>query len=327
MLRIGLNGFGRIGRILTRIAYERDDMQVVAINSRASAESHAHLLTYDSTYGTWKKDITHDEDSISIDGDKIHVGMYNSPADIPRDQWNVDVVVDATGKFKDKASLLGHLKGSVKKVVLSAPGKWLDTTLVLWVNEDTYDSAHHHILSNASCTTNGLWPVVKLLQDTVGIEHAFFTTVHAVTSSQNILDNSHKKNLRIARSHTESIIPTSTWASKAITKIMPELSGKIQWCALRVPTATVSYIDLVVQTLQAITEQSIQEVFANNPSPYIHISHAPLVSVDLRGSSYSSIVDMPLTQIQEDYLVKLGIWYDNEWWYACRVADLVKLVW
>lgn len=326
MIRIWLNWFWRIWRILTRIAEDRDDMEVVAINSRADASSHAHLLQYDSTYGTWTKTIEAQENSITINGRIVHVSRANSPAEITWDAWNVDCVVDATGKFTDKASLSWHMRGSVSKVICSAPGKWLDATLVLWVNEAIYKKDEHHIVSNASCTTNWLGPVMKILQDTFGVESATFNTIHAVTATQNILDNSHKKNMRIARSYGDSIIPTSTWASKAIEQIMPELAWSIQWSALRVPTATVSFIDLVVQTKEEVTMESLQSLLRSSANDIVWVNEKPLVSIDFRGDSHSGIVDLPLTQVLNSNLLKLGIWYDNERWYACRVADLVKYV-
>lgn len=301
-------------------------MEVVAINSRADAESHALLLQYDSTYGTWNKQVEAQENALHIDWRVVQVSRHDSPASIPWDSWGVDCVVDATWKFKDKAWLEPHIKWSVKKVICSAPGKWLDATLVLWVNEDIYDKENHHIVSNASCTTNGLGPVVKIFHDAFGIKAATFTTVHAVTASQNILDNSHKKNIRIARSYGDSIIPTSTGASKAIEQIMPELAGTIQWSALRVPTATVSFIDLVVETTAPITMESVKQLLKNNKNTILGVNEKPLVSVDFRWDSHSSIVDLPLTQVLHDHLLKVGIWYDNEWWYACRVADLVKYI-
>lgn len=326
MIRIWINGLWRIGRILVRLAEERNDMEIVAINSRADATSHAHLLQYDSTYGIRNKHIIAKEHTLEIEWREIMIGQYDDPANIPWDQRWVTCVIDATGKFKDSTSLNKHRKWNVKKVICSAPGKWLDKTIVLGVNEHEYNHNTHHLISNASCTTNCVAPILKLINDTLGVEYATFCTVHAVTATQNILDNSHKKNLRIARNCMESIIPSSTWASKAVAEIMPELQGKMHAYALRVPTTTVSFIDLVIQTHENTWLDELQTILKNAISPIIGVSEKPLVSVDYKWDTHSSIIDLPLTQVLWNKMIKICSWYDNERGYACRVMDLIKFV-
>jgi glyceraldehyde 3-phosphate dehydrogenase len=326
MIRIGINGFGRIGRLALRIAEARADVEVVAINSRSSAKSHAHLAKYDSTYGTWDADVVTQDGKLIVNGRAIDVYKANSPAEV---DWNgsaVDVVIEATGKFKNKADAEQHLGGTVKKVVVAAPSGDADGMFVMGVNEETYDADTQHVISNASCTTNCLAPIAKLLDETVGIKSGIMTTIHSFTNDQNTLDNSHKKDMRRARTATRSIIPTSTGAAAAVGKVLPSLEGKLTGAALRVPTETVSMVDLTIQTEKSTSVEELNALFVKNQSKYISVSEAPLVSIDFRANTHSSIVDSAMTQVIGDNLVKVMVWYDNEWGYTCRLLDLIEYV-
>ena len=326
MVRIGINGFGRIGRIAMRIAEQRSDVEVVAINSRSAAESHALLAQYDSTYGIWNADVKVHEDHLHINGRKVHVFQYDAPSDIPWDQAGVDIVIESTGVFTTKEKCLPHIKGSVKRVVISAPGKEIDGTFVMGVNEHLFDPSQHTVISNASCTTNCLAPVAKVLDEVFGIEKGLMTTIHAFTNDQNILDNSHKKDMRRARTAGSSIIPTSTGAAEAVALVLPQLKGKLTGLALRVPTETVSMVDLTFQSKKSTTREEVNAAFQKAANTYLGVSSLPLVSVDFKANTHSAIVDTEYTQVMDGNLIKVLAWYDNEWGYAERLIDLVEFV-
>lgn len=325
MIRIGINGFGRIGRIALRIAEARPDVIVVAINSRSSAESHAHLAKYDSTYGVWDKDVQAKDGKLIVSGRAIDVYQANSPAEVDWNGSKVDVVIEATGKFRKKVDAQQHLGGTVKKVVVAAPSEDADGMFVMGVNEETYDHATQHVISNASCTTNCLAPIAKLLDETVGIKSGIMTTIHAFTNDQNTLDNSHK-DMRRARTATRSMIPTTTGAAIAVGLVLPSLKGKLTGAALRIPTETVSMVDLTIQTEKATSIEELNNLFIKNQSTYIGVSQAPLVSIDFRANTHSGIIDTAMTQVIGDNLVKVMVWYDNEWGYTCRLLDLIEYI-
>ncbi|MHB1000260.1 MAG: type I glyceraldehyde-3-phosphate dehydrogenase [Armatimonadota bacterium] len=328
-IRVGINGFGRIGRLSLRAILEnyKDEIEVVALNDLVDAQTNAHLFKYDSNYGIFNGEVGYEEKDIVINGKKINVYAEKDPANIPWGNNDVDVVLESTGIFTDANKAKAHMHDSVKKVIISAPAKNEDITIVLGVNEDMYDPAKHNIISNASCTTNCLGPVAKVLQDTYGIKQGFMTTVHAYTNDQKVQDQAHK-DLRRARAAAVSIIPTTTGAAKAISLVIPELKGKMHGLALRVPTSTVSLVDLVVNLEKGTTEQEINAALtaaANGKMKgYLGVCDEPLVSVDFKGDARSSIVDSASTMMIGDTTAKILSWYDNEWGYSCRVADLIK---
>lgn len=330
-IKVGINGFGRIGRTFLRIAQEKLDKQVevVAINARATNDVLAHLFQYDSCFGTFKGSVEFDEENLIINGKKIKILRENNPSDIPWKEVGVDVVVESTGKFKEKEELMGHVKAGAKKVILTAPAKGEDITMVMGVNESEYDSKEHTIISNASCTTNCIAPVVKVINEKFGIEKGLITTIHSYTNDQQILDKSHK-DLRRARAAGESIIPTSTGAAKAVAKVLPELNGKLNGYALRVPTPTVSITDIVCELKQEVTVEEINEVLKeaaeNELMGILGYEEKPLVSIDYKGDSRSSIVDALSTMVIGGNMVKLAAWYDNEWGYSERVVDMVNYI-
>ncbi|MDR0879769.1 MAG: type I glyceraldehyde-3-phosphate dehydrogenase [Clostridioides sp.] len=331
--KIGLNGFGRIGRLVVRIALQEEyanDIEVVAINARANAETLAHLFTYDSTYGTFKGEVeVKDEDTITINGKDVKIFRENDPENIPWKELGVDIVVESTGVFKSKEDCEKHIRAGAKKVVITAPGKNEDATIVMGVNESDYDSANHTVISNASCTTNCLAPFAKVLHREFGIKKGLMTTVHSYTNDQRILDKTHK-DLRRARSAAESIIPTSTGAAKAVGKVLPELNGKLNGFSLRVPTPTVSLVDLVCEFEKEVTVESINAALKKaadtDMKGILGYSDKPLVSMDYRGDSRSSIVDGLSTMVMDGNMAKIVSWYDNEWGYSVRTVDLVKYV-
>lgn len=327
---VAINGFGRIGRLALRIAMQNPEIQIVAINSRATTESHAHLFKYDSTYGTYRGDVQVKDGNLVIDGHEVKVFREDDPKKIPWKEVKAQVVFEATGVFTKRAEAGWHLKDTVKKVIISAPGKEVDGTFVMGVNEAEYDPTKHHIISNASCTTNCLAPVCKVLNDVFGIKRGLMTTVHAYTNDQNLQDNSHKKDLRRARSACESIIPTSTGAAEAIGEVIPALEGKMSGIALRVPTPTVSVVDLVAELEKDISAEDINKAFEKaaqgKMKGILAINYEPLVSMDYRGSEISSIVDGLSTDVVGGNLVKILSWYDNEWGYACRLVDLMNYI-
>lgn len=331
-LKIGLNGYGRIGRIFHRIALERDDLDVVVINSRGSSYSHAHLLKYDSVYGRLSEHIVDckDDNCIEINGEKVVVLRNKEPGEINWRDYGVDIVVEATGKFKDRKSNEKHLKNGAKKVVIAAPGKKEDISIVLGVNEDQYDPKKHDIISNASCTTNALSLLIKILKENYEINSIVLTTIHSITNSQNILDSSHNKNLRIARAAYESFIPSTTGASKAIVKLFPDLKGKIIAKSVRVPVATVSLLDIFVQFKENVNEKKLKKdmiEYSNGPmAGLLAYSEEPLVSVDFVGEKNTTVVDGDLLKVTNGKTANVVAWYDNEWGYTERLADLTTMV-
>jgi glyceraldehyde 3-phosphate dehydrogenase len=328
-IRIAINGFGRIGRMVFRRAMQDNHVDIVAVNASYPPETLAHLLKYDTVHGTLKDDIDFNETAIIVNGKPTKIVSNRDPLQLPWKDLNIDVVVEATGKFNHREGAQKHLTAGARKVVITAPAKEDDVTIVVGVNDHIYNPEKHHIISNASCTTNGLAPIVKVLHDAFGIKYGFMTTVHSVTSDQNVLDNNHK-DLRRARACGQSIIPTRTGAAKAVGKVIPELDGKLNGLALRVPTPNVSIVDLVAEIeKEGITPEQVNEVLEKaaegNFKGIIELCKAPLVSSDFIGNDHSSIVDGLSTMVM-GHTVKVLAWYDNEWGYSSRVVDLVKIV-
>lgn len=332
-IKVGLNGFGRIGRSVLRIVNENKNcnFEIVAINARANAETLAHLFQYDSTYGIFKGDVeVINENLIKVNGSNITITRENDPENIPWAELGVDIVIDNTGKFKDRESASKHIKAGAKKVVITCPAKGEDMTIVVGVNDEGYEDQLHDIISNASCTTNCLAPVAKVIDEKFGIENGMITTVHAYTNDQNVLDKTHK-DLRRSRACGSSIIPTTTGAAKAVSLVLPQLEGKLNGFALRVPTQTVSIVDLVVNvkkkdiTVEEVNN-ALREASENELKGILGYCEKPLVSVDFKGDERSSIVDAPSTMVMDNGMVKVMAWYDNEWGYANRTVDLVEIV-
>ncbi len=329
--KIGINGFGRIGRqVLRAIAEQRpDELEVVGVNDLFDTKTNAHLFKYDSTYGIFEGDVSYTEDTITVAGKEIKALAIRNPEDLPWAELGAEIVIESTGIFRDREGASKHLKAGAKKVIISAPAKGEDITLVLGVNGDDYDPDNHHIVSNASCTTNCLAPVAKVLQDTFGIEYGLMTTIHAYTNDQVTLDQGHK-DLRRARAAGLSIIPTTTGAAKAVALVLPELKGLVDGYSMRVPTPTVSVVDLVV-TLKsdASAEQinaALKAASEGEMAGILGYSEEPLVSMDFKGDSRSSIVDAALTSVMGGRFAKVVAWYDNEWGYSCRVVDLTAIM-
>ena len=326
MIKLAINGFGRIGRNAFKIAFERRDVKVVAINDLTDTKTLAHLLKHDSSYGTYDRDVKFDEENLIVDGEKIRVYAEKEPKNLPWKDHRVDVVIESTGFFTDPAKAAAHLEAGAQKVVISAPAKGEGAkTIVIGVNEDTV-TEDDKILSNASCTTNCIAPVMKVLEDNFGIEKALMTTVHSYTASQRILD-APAKDLREARAAAENIVPTSTGASKAVALTIPALKGKFDGLSIRVPTPVVSLADITAVLKKDTTIEELQEVFKNAAKePFyegiLGVSEEPLVSIDYRGNSHSSIVDLPLINVVDKNLVKVVAWYDNEWGYSNRLVEL-----
>ena len=331
MTRIGINGFGRIGRQTLKAMLERhpEDLEVVAINDLAPTATNAHLFKYDSTYGRFDGEVTAGDDQITIDGHVIKAFSEREPVKLPWRALGVDIVIESTGIFTDGEKAHAHLDAGASKVIISAPARNEDVTVVLGVNEGTYDPESHHVISNASCTTNGLALPAKVIWDCFGIEHGLMTTVHSYTNDQNVLDVVHK-DLRRARSAGQNIIPTSTGAARALALVIPELKGRFDGFSLRVPTPTVSIVDFVAVTTQAVTKESVnaalQEAADGPMQGLLGYTEEELVSMDFKGDERSSIVDADSTMVSGENLVKVVAWYDNEWGYSCRVADLAKYV-
>ncbi|MBW3612858.1 MAG: type I glyceraldehyde-3-phosphate dehydrogenase [Chloroflexi bacterium] len=329
--RIGINGFGRIGRQTLKAILERHpgDLEVVAVNDLADDETNAHLFKYDSTYGRFDGEVTAGDNEIVVNGNAIRSFSEKDPAALPWGDLGVDIVVESTGIFTDATRAKAHVDAGAKKVIISAPAKNEDITLVLGVNEDRYDSARHHIVSNASCTTNGLALPAKVIFDRFGIERGLMTTIHSYTNDQNVLDVFHK-DLRRARSAGQNIIPTSTGAAKALSLVIPELKGRFDGFSLRVPTPTVSVIDFVAITGQPVTaeaaNQALREAADGPMKGLLGYTDEKLVSMDFKGDERSSIIDAESTMVTGDRLLKVIAWYDNEWGYSCRVADLAKFM-
>ncbi len=330
-LKVAINGFGRIGRSLARIIFtHRPDLQLVAINSRASADVHAHLLKYDSVHGTFPGEVAVTGGNLTINGTEVRLTQIDdAPEKLPWGEWGVEVVLESTGAFRDRASIEGHLKAGAKKVVLSAPGKKIDGTFVMGVNTHLYDPTRHHIVSNASCTTNCLAPLVKVLHEAFEVQHGLMTTVHSYTMDQRLLDGSHS-DLRRARAAALAMIPTSTGAARAVTEVIPELKGRLDGLAVRVPTPNVSLVDFVATVRRATTSEEVNQVFAaaaqGSLQGILEVSRRPLVSIDFNGSSFSAILDAELTNVMGGTLVKVMAWYDNEMGFSHRMLDLAALV-
>ncbi len=332
MIKVGINGFGRIGRNVLRIAQERlgSDIQIVAINARADANTLAHLFKYDSCYGIFNGDVeVKDNETILINSNEVKILRNSDPADIPWGELGVDIVVESTGKFRDRESASKHLVAGAKKVIITAPAKGEDITVVLGVNEKDYDNEKHNIISNASCTTNCLAPFAKVLDEKFGIEEGLMTTIHAYTNDQQLLDKTHK-DLRRARAAAESMIPTTTGAAKAVAKVLPQLEGKLNGFSVRVPTPTVSLVDLVCTLKKGATIEEVnaalKEASEGELKGILGYCDLPLVSIDFRGDSRSSIIDALSTMAIGDKMFKVVSWYDNEWGYSTRTVDLVKYV-
>jgi glyceraldehyde 3-phosphate dehydrogenase len=329
--KVAINGFGRIGRLVLRTLLERcrKELTVVAINDMADLKTNAHLFRYDTTYGIYPGKVESADGIMKIDGQPIAVLTQKEPARLPWKQLGVDIVIEATGVFTDGVQVRAHLDAGAKKAIVTAPAINEDITLVLGVNDGAYNPRKHHIVSNASCTTNCLAPVAKVLHDAFGIERGLMTTTHAYTNDQRILDLMHK-DLRRARAAAMNIVPTSTGAAKAIGLVMPELKGKLHGLSLRVPTSTVSVVDLVVDLKKAASVEAINAAFRENAARkmagILAFCDEPLVSSDFRGHTASSIVDGLSTVVLEGRMAKVLSWYDNEWGYSCRVADLAKLM-
>ncbi len=329
--RIAINGFGRIGRLVLRTIIQRHKkaLAVVAINDMADLKTNVHLFRYDSTYGVFPGQVGAGEGVMQIDGQNIAVLNQKDPTRLPWKDLGVDIVIESTGVFTDGAQVRAHLEAGAKKAIITAPASNEDLTVVLGVNDRSYDPRKHHVVSNASCTTNCLAPVAKVLQDQFGIERGLMTTIHAYTNDQRILDLMHK-DLRRARAAAMNIVPTSTGAAKAIGLVMPELKGKLHGISLRVPTSTVSVVDLVVDLKKSASTDAINSAlkkFAEGKmNGILGYTDEPLVSSDFRGNPASSIVDGLSTVVLEGKMAKVLSWYDNEWGYSCRVGDLAKLM-
>jgi len=328
-IKVGINGFGRIGRNVLRSALGDKEIDFVAVNDLTDTETLAHLLKYDSILGNLEEEISFTENTIKVAGDEFRVFAEKDPAKIPWEEVGAQVVVESTGRFTDKEKAAAHLRGPVKKVIISAPAKNEDITIVLGVNEKAYDPAKHHVISNASCTTNCLAPVAKVIHQKFGIKKALMTTVHSYTNDQVILDFPHK-DLRRARAAALSMIPTSTGAAKAVALVLPELKGKFDGIAVRVPTPNVSLVDVVMEvekeTSTAEVNAALKEAANKELRGILAFEEAPLVSSDFKKNSNSSIVDAENTKVIGGNLVKVLSWYDNEWGYSCRVRDLITFL-
>jgi len=329
--RIAINGFGRIGRLVLRAMHERHhpDLTVVAINDMADLKTNAHLFRYDTNYGIFPGSVAIGEGVLQINGNNVAVLNQKDPSRLPWKDLGVDIVIESTGVFTDAAQVKAHLEAGAKKAIITAPATHEDITLVLGVNDAQYNPRRHHIVSNASCTTNCLAPVAKVLHDHFGVERGLMTTTHSYTNDQRILDLMHK-DLRRARAAAMNIVPTSTGAAKAIGLVMPELKDKLHGISLRVPTSTVSVVDLVANLKKSASAEEIngalKETAENGMKGILSYSDEPLVSSDFRGNPASSIVDGLSTVVLEGNMVKVLSWYDNEWGYSCRVGDLAKLM-
>ena len=325
-VKVAINGFGRVGRYLIRACLGHDEIEIVAVNSRAKPGTLAHLLKYDSVHGKIKADVAVDGENLLVDGKRIRITNITSGlAGLPWGELGAQIIFESTGKFRKRDELSGHLSAGAKKVILAVPGKGVDGTFVMGVNEETYNPDKHHIVSNASCTTNCLAPVVKVLHDQFTVVRGFMTTAHAYTMDQRLLDGSHS-DLRRGRAAAMSIVPTSTGAATAVGQVIPELKGKLDGVALRVPTPNVSLVDLVVEVARPVTVNEVngalKEASEGRLKGIMAFCEEELVSVDFTSSPFSSIVDAPLTNVIAGNLVKVFSWYDNESGYACRMRDL-----
>ena len=328
-VRVGINGFGRIGRMFLRAAADDKDIEIVAVNDVTDAATLAYLLKYDSVHRQFPGTVESTADSLTVNGKKIKVLSVKDPSQLPWKDHKVDVVIESTGLFTDKESASKHITAGARKVLITAPAKGPDITIVQGVNDKDYNRKEHNICSNASCTTNSLVPVVKVLQDKFGIKHGFMTTVHAYTNDQRILDLPHK-DLRRARAAAVSIIPTTTGAAKSVGEVMPELQGKLDGMALRVPVPDGSITDFVCVVNRPTTVEEINKAFKEAAASYmkgvIQYTEEPLVSSDIVGNPHSSIFDAALTKVIDGVLVKVCAWYDNEWGFSKRLVDVVKMM-
>lgn len=328
-IKVGINGFGRIGRNILRTTLGDSEIEFVGINDLTDTKTLAHLLKYDSILGNLDIEVGHTENSIIVAGKEIRVFSQKDPALIPWEEVGAEIVVESTGRFTDKEKAVAHMRGNVKKVIISAPAKNEDITIVLGVNHGSYDPANHHVISNASCTTNCLAPVAKVVHENFGIKKAQMTTIHSYTNDQVILDFPHK-DLRRARAGALSMIPTSTGAAKAVSLVLPELKGKFDGISVRVPTPNVSLVDVVIELEKPATRDEINGALkaaaAGDLKGILAVEDAPLVSSDFKGNPHSSIVDSEYTKVIGDNLVKILAWYDNEWGYSTRVKDLIKFL-
>ncbi len=329
--RVGINGFGRIGRQSLKAMLERhpNDLEVVAVNDLTDTQTNAHLLKYDSTYGRFPGEVEATADSLIVNGHTVKVISQRNPAEIPWSDLGVEIVIESTGLFTDASKAAAHLQGGAKKVIISAPAKGEDLTIVLGVNQDMYDPAKHRIISNASCTTNCLAPAAKVLNDAFGIERGLMNTIHSYTNDQRILDQVHK-DLRRARSAGTNIIPTTTGAARALALVIPELKGRFDGMSLRVPTITVSVVDFVAIVRKEATKEAVNDAFKQAArgelQGILEYTDEPLVSSDFRGDPHSSIIDGLSTMVTGGNMVKVIAWYDNEWGYSCRIADLADFI-
>jgi len=331
MTKIGINGFGRVGRLSLRAInhHHKDKLEVVAINDLTDTKTNAHLLKWDSSYGPYPGEVQAAEDSIVVDGKKVKVFAEREPFKIPWRDLGVEIVIESTGLFTDATKAAAHLKGGAKKVIISAPAKNEDITIVLGVNEAQYQPEKHNIISNASCTTNCIAPVVKILHQSFGVAKGLMTTIHAYTNDQRLLDTFHR-DLRRARAAALNIVPTTTGAARAVTQVIPELKGRLHGLALRVPTATVSLVDLVADLEKEASAEEVNKALekaaAGELKGIMEYCSEPLVSIDFKGNPASSIVDAPTTMSIGGNMVKVLAWYDNEWGYSCRLGDLTAYV-
>jgi glyceraldehyde 3-phosphate dehydrogenase len=328
--KVGINGFGRIGRLALRAAMERKaDIEIVAINDLADSHTNAHLFKYDSNYGRYPGSVETTQDAIRIDGKEIKVIAERDPAKIRWQDYGVEVVIESTGLFTDAVKAIAHRQGGAKKIVISAPAKNEDITIVLGVNQDKYQPNKHHIISNASCTTNGVAPLVKVLHDNYGVRQGLMTTAHAYTNDQRLLDTYHK-DLRRARAAALNVVPTTTGAARAVALVIPELQGRLDGIALRIPTPTVSIVDFVANLEKSVSVEEVNRTFkAAAEGPFkgiIEYCDEPLVSSDFKGNAASSIFDALSTMVINGNMVKVLAWYDNEWGYSCRLVDLVSFI-
>lgn len=328
--KIGINGFGRIGRnVFKAIMKYHKSLEIVAINDHSGAKTKSHLLKYDSIYGIYESHISYDDENLIVDGKKIKWSSHSNPDEIDWKSSGVDIVIESSGRFRSAKDTIGHINGGAKKVIISSPAKNDDITMVLGVNESEYDKKNHQIISNASCTTNCVAPMVKVLNDNFGFESGFMSTIHSTTNDQSILDRGHT-DLRRARAAGMNIIPTTTGAAKSVGEIIPQLKGKINGLAFRVPTLYVSSVDLVCNLKSKVTKDEINKAFRDasnsNLKQILEITDEPLVSVDFKQNPASCIIDSLSTEVIGENLVKVIGWYDNEWGYSCRTADMVEYI-
>lgn len=326
-VRVGINGFGRIGRILFRAGFEKLD--IVGINNLGSEKEAAHLLKYDSTHGIFQGDVKAEDKALIVNGKRIPISSEKDPSQIPWGKWGVDIVLECTGAFKDKEQFMKHIAAGAKMVLVSAPADGADQTIVYGINHESYKPGVHKVVSNASCTTNCLAPLAKVLNDEFGIETGFMTTIHSYTNDQNVLDASHK-DLRRARSAAVSMIPTTTGAAKAVGQVLPELKGKVDGVSVRVPTPNVSMVDFVFNSKKSLSVETVNAALIKasegSLKGVLACEKAPLVSVDFVGNPYSSIVDLPSTMVMGDKMAKVFSWYDNEMGFSQRMVDLAQYI-